>query len=187
VVLPQAGRKARLLPKARVNALYVFIAALAIFTISLVVSRSAWLLPYTTYDLTTRILVIGVCSGFLGASFSVLLGLKTKLAEASIEDLRILNDLSYMVLRPFIGVGAALIFFFLVQSELLGGKLFPDLQPTVLVNESIRDHYVMISKMIVWSFISGFSEYFVPSLLKRTESHVGDEGGVTITKSKDVT
>ena len=173
--------------KARINALKVFIGALILFTISLVVSHSEWPLKYTSYDPTTRVLIIGICAGFLGASFSVLLGLKTKLAEASIEDLRILNELSYMALRPFIGVGAALIFFFLVQSKLLGGQLFPNLPITLSGNQSLMVHYASISKMIVWCFISGFSEHFVPSLLKGTESHVGDEQEATITKEKDVT
>jgi hypothetical protein len=170
--------------EARIKTLYVFLGALFVFAVALLVSHSEWLLSYSLYDQTTRALVIVICAGFLGASFSILLRVKTKLADSSIEDLRVLDNIHYIALRPVIGVGAALILFFLVQSGLLGGSLFPDL-PLRHADRFI-EHYGDISKMIVWSFIAGFSEYFVPNLLKQTESRATEETQAPSTNTKIV-
>lgn len=171
--------------KARIKALYVFLIALFVFSATLVVSHSDWLFDYASFKQNTRALVIVVCSGFLGASFSILLRVKTKLTDSSIEDLRVLDNIHYIALRPVIGVGAALILFFLVQSGLLGGSLFPAL-PLQDATHFVA-HYADISKMIVWSFIAGFSEYFVPSLLKQTESRaiIDSESSSEGSKAKD--
>jgi hypothetical protein len=158
--------------KARIKALCVFLGALFVFAATLLVNHNQWLLKYSVYDQTTRALVIVVCTGFLGASFSILLRVKTKLSDSSIEDLRVLDKIHYIALRPVIGIGAALILFFLVQAGLLGGSLFPELP--LPHKEDFTEHYGDISKLIVWSFIAGFSEYFVPNLLKQTESRVSE-------------
>ena len=164
--------------KARLKALNVFGLALIAFSGVLIASYSDWPLDYTKYDPTTRTLVIGICAGFLGASFSMLLRIKAKSAESAIDDLRAHDNYHYAFLRPFIGVGAALIFFFLVQSKILAGELFPILPLPIPELGCLTKLYSDISKMIVWSFISGFSEYFVPNLLDQKESNaLGKVGG----------
>jgi len=45
--------------------------------------------------------------------------------------------------------------------------MLPDLPISLENGKEFPDHYLAVSKMIVWGFVAGFSEYFVPNLLKR--------------------
>jgi hypothetical protein len=155
----------------RSKTLYVFAFALIVFVALLVVSHTEFLFDYDIYDFNTRTFVIGIGAGFLGSTFSILLRLRTELV-GSRGDVKSYSSYLSIILRPAIGVCAALILFFLIQSDLLGGSLFPELPIERKEGEVLLDHYGTISKMIVWGVIAGFSEYFVPNLLKRTESEV---------------
>jgi hypothetical protein len=148
----------------RMHTSIVFLFSFIIFSLSLVLC-----VTLNCLDFTTKVLVIATCAGLLGASFSMLTRLRSQLKESSINDLKLLHRMGYIILRPSIGVGAALIFFFLIQSGLLDGSIFPKLPLAGMGNEVYKS-YRDISLVIVWSFIAGFSEQFVPHILNNTAS-----------------
>lgn len=149
----------------RVRTAVTFLIGFFLFLLSLVYCFYAKHMP-----LSSEVLIITVSSGFFGASFSMLTGLKEQIANSTMEDLKVFHRVIYVLIRPFIGVGAALIFYFFIQSELLQGDLFPMLP--IREKGQLADHligdYPEISLMIIWSFIAGFSEKLVPRMLKKT-------------------
>jgi len=72
--------------------------------------------------------------------------------------------------------GAVIVYFFL-QSELVQSVLFPVFKK---LGEDVKsvgyDNLFQISnlaRLIIWSFIAGFSELLVPSMLSTTEGQLG--------------
>lgn len=114
-------------------------------------------------------LMVSLITGFWGASFSMIVSLNERLKQSNLEDLRLLRSFSFTFSRTVIGVGASLILYFFIYSGMLEGSIFPDLD--ALKNSSISNkiHFKNLSLLIIWSFIAGFSEKFVPNLLSKTE------------------
>jgi hypothetical protein len=177
----------------RIRIAFIFLVAVALF-----VSSVICVFCFNDYATTPGMVTITIASGFLGASFSMLVGLKRQLATATMEDLKILHRNSYIFKRAIIGVGAALISYFLIQSGLLdnliNNDLLPDLQISdaqykyvgdvqylqyVRYEQNIQDiqdsRYENISVLIIWSLIAGFSEILVPSLLIGVENRISNE------------
>ena len=132
---------------------------------------SLWFYVYDdVLRVSTRALIVATLSGALGATFSMLTGLKA-VAKSRLSDLKLIHRFNYLLIRSFIGVCAALIFYFFVQSEFfkVSGELLPTL-PIKLPNEGdpMSTTYADMSVLIVWCFIAGFSEKLVPNLLSKT-------------------
>ena len=154
---------------ARVRVSFNFILALVLFIFSLM-----YTFYYQHIPTSSEMIVLAFTTGYLGASFSILVGLKAQLAEASIEDLKIIHRQSFIVKRSFIGVGAAVTTYFLLQSGFLTNLLAESLLPELPINDQkpLIESYLNISKLIIWSFIAGFSEMFVPKLLGGVEARI---------------
>lgn len=118
------------------------------------------------------VLMAGAAGGW-GAMFSVMIGLRSRLHESSLDDLKLTRSKSAQATRPLIGVGAALILFFFLQSQLLGGEAFPE------ISDDAAPTGENLAMLLVWCFVAGFSEKLVPSLLARTEQRASD--GVPVT------
>ena len=116
---------------------------------------------------TWYLLVLAGLAGAWGASFSLLIGLKKRMEESSVNDLKLMGHRSTLYSRPLIGGGAALILFFFVAAGLLAGSLFPDFSGT---DRTIQN----LALLVVLSFIAGFSEKLVPGLLARTEGRISE-------------
>jgi len=149
----------------RVRTAITYLIGFALFMSSLVYCYYAEHMP-----LSSELLLITVTSGFFGASFSMLTSLKKQLTLCTIEDLKVHHRLIYILKRPFIGVGAALIFYFFIQSGMLKGSLFPALP--IPEQAQLANNYHQISLMIIWAFLSGFSERLVPHMLKKTAEEI---------------
>jgi hypothetical protein len=82
---------------------------------------------------------------------------------------QLLNAFSaqFIVVRCAMGMFGAVIFYFLMRSGLLGGTLF--LEELKFEDDSTK-FVSNFAKLIVWSFIAGWSERLVPETLERTES-----------------
>jgi hypothetical protein len=111
-----------------------------------------------------------ISSGALGASFSMLIGLQSRLEGSPLYILEAMQKKNYVFFRVFTGMGAGLIFFYFMQSGLLEGSIFPEWYPineatTVLVHNGSKD----LALLIIWCFLSGFSEKLLPSMLSKTE------------------
>ncbi|MFT5116489.1 MAG: hypothetical protein ACI9NY_000008 [Kiritimatiellia bacterium] len=64
-------------------------------------------------------------SGILGAAFSQLTSIQSRVQLASLDQVRAMSQMGYIVARAMVGAGAGLIMFYLVQSGLLSGAFFP--------------------------------------------------------------
>lgn len=144
-------------------------------------------------------------SGFLGASFSQLIGLKNSLATAPLEQVKAMSNIANTLARTMIGAGAGLIMFYLLQSGLMEGVLFPAfIQSTEQLQQVLADNNNSnmvtstkieqdfqlgslakpaqgLSLLIVWCILSGFSEKLIPNLLEKTQGRLGK----TTTASKE--
>ncbi len=140
-------------------------------------------------------------AGFLGAAFSQLIGLKSSLQDAQLEQVRDMSRFIYVLARSVIGAGAGLIMFYLLQSGLMEGVLFPAFiqttdelkqltasladvsQATSLSTEStlqlggLAQPFQDLSLLIIWCMLAGFSEKLIPDLLEKTESQTKANAG----------
>ena len=99
--------------------------------------------------------------GIIGAFFSRLVSFQSRADAFGFE--QILNTFStqVIVVRCATGMFGAMLFYFLMRSGLLDGTLFlKEGDPSVL----------SFAKLLVWSFVAGWSERLVPETLERTES-----------------
>ena len=107
-------------------------------------------------------LMVATC-GLLGALFSQLIRLHSQWDTMKLEELRYRKGLPYILLRSGIGVCGALIVYFFIQSETVGGNIFPRLDEHT---DKFSDRNIAL--LIVWSIIAGFSESLVSSILSTT-------------------
>jgi hypothetical protein len=94
----------------------------------------------------------------------------------TLEELRNAQAVLYIFLRACIGVCGALIVYFFLQSGLVAGDLFPKFGETTNGVASVSDGK-SLALLIIWSFIAGFSESLVPSVLSSTERQFGGAMG----------
>jgi hypothetical protein len=119
-------------------------------------------------------LVVAMVSGFFGATFSMLLQCRRRAAEGTLEDLSVASSWTTLTVRGCVGLGAAAILYFFFRSGLLEGNLWPDLgalgfDPFGSTAAALvpNQHWCLL---IIWCFIAGFSETFVPNILAQTET-----------------
>jgi hypothetical protein len=118
-------------------------------------------------------LVLAALAGGWGASFSMLWSLKRRLERTELDDLKLMRPGVMLLARALIGAGAACIFYFFLRSELLAGTAFPTLRD----GAATPDWGKHLAMLIVWCFLAGFSEKFVPGLLRKTEGQSTAAGG----------
>ncbi len=136
-------------------------------------------------------------AGLFGALFSRLLYLQQNLGALTVGGFKDARDYTSIILRGCVGMTGAVIVSFFLQSSVVSGSLFPDftqiglqdiyypvvnaatdaagqapVRPSMLIL-----HLIYPSKhlalLVVWSFLAGFSERLVPSILKDTETSLG--------------
>jgi len=109
---------------------------------------------------------------------------------------------SSLFLRGAVGICGAVVVFFFLRSGLVGGGLFPDFnlfgfdyngysayiphsppnQTAAQMIPNLRDPNTMytiepsqsLALLAMWSFIAGFSERLVPTILSKTEASFSD-------------
>lgn len=115
--------------------------------------------------------------GFLGAYLSRLIAFQTTAAALSYDELDNGYSWNFLLVRLLVGGLSSVVVYFLISGQLVGGGLFPtpedvktggfgNLWATYDVEGEIYEapspNY---AKLIVWCFISGFSERFLPEHL----------------------
>jgi hypothetical protein len=129
-------------------------------------------------------------AGLFGAFFSRLLYIQAKANVLSLDELKDAREFSSIILRGIVGMtGAAVVYFFL-HAKLISGELFPDFQAVGLQQSgptsadaatSLAMRLIFpnaqLALVVVWSFLAGFSERLVPSILKSTETTLGQVSG----------
>jgi hypothetical protein len=137
--------------------------------------------------------------GVLGAYFSRVLSFQAKLASVAFDDVINLYQWRMLILRLLYGMIGAVMFYYVLRGGLVGGTAFPDLsklavgeqplwkagangvalstsgelQPSSL---TILVPTVELAKLLIWSFLAGFSERLIPDTLARTEAQANKAG-----------
>jgi hypothetical protein len=125
-----------------------------------------------TYDLP--ILALVAASGALGAFLSALNRYTNPVTADPVDrELSLLGNFDlfiYSMIRPLIGMIAAVVVYTMVLAGLLGGQLFAQVD---CLNDSKCDGFIGLlyfglvhptdyAKCLVWGFLSGFSERLLP-------------------------
>ncbi len=113
------------------------------------------------------VILLAAVSGFLGASFSMLVSLKKRFESSGINQMKNASSRAILFSRVLVGTGAAMILYFFFESKLLEGTAFPKIDESTDVGAR--------ALLVVWCFIAGFSEKLVPELLAKTEAQATDQ------------
>jgi hypothetical protein len=116
-----------------------------------------------------------VAFGALGAIFSRLTTFQARYAAIDYDEAASTFVAQSLNLRQVVGSVGSLIFFFAIFGGLIGGKLFPD-AAALLRQGSAYSLNEEFAKLIVWSFLAGFSERLVPDFLAGTEATAASAG-----------
>lgn len=117
--------------------------------------------------------------GLLGALFSRLNSFQSNVATLTYADIGQTFKLRYLMVRFGFGMVGAAILYFLMAGGFLKGALFPDLHAANFSEHLVklwgRQYMAVVpdaefAKLVVWSFIGGFSERFVSSALEKGEA-----------------
>jgi len=139
-------------------------------------------------DETIFVLAAVASAGALGAFFSRTMRFQADLPSLSFEMVS-QNYVGRMLrLRLLYGVIGAVVFYFFIRGAFVGGNLFPTLRPGMVSEQTTWMLHVIVegatrnvptatdlsptgefAKLLIWSFLAGFSERLVPDTLSQLE------------------
>ncbi len=115
--------------------------------------------------------ITALMAGFMGACFSMLISLKSRIEVITLKELENLHKLHFILTRIITGIGAALICYYFFRAQLITGSIFPDFTKAEEINLHSKTYFTLI----IWCFIAGFSEKLVPSILSKTEEQLAEK------------
>lgn len=124
--------------------------------------------PLGKLNATLQALYIAISFGLLGALFSRLSSLQANFASLDHDAASSQFKQRVIWLRMIFGVFGSIILYFAIYGKLLGGDVFPD--PAKLETLSYGAPDSDFAKLVIWSFLGGFSERLIPDFLQRTEA-----------------
>ncbi len=167
---------------------------------SILCTLSAYRYIYTLEEVNRWYFILVISAGFMGTIFSMLISVAKHSNELIIDNLQNLLSIWHIGAKIALGVGAALLFYYFFQSKLIPLGLFPDINQLdkflnwkqcgilscksnsiCLTNLGLGEQIKEISewdanlyKLIIWSFLAGFSEQLVPDILNKTKSQINN-------------
>ncbi len=137
-------------------------------------------MPFT--DLVKYNLIVTTFFGFLGAYLSRLIAFQNTAVRLSLNDLENGYSWHFLMVRLLVGGLSSVILYFVISGHLIGGELFP--APENGANGGFGSLWTVhtgagmpyegpsanFAKLIVWCFIAGFSERFLPDSLSALEA-----------------
>jgi hypothetical protein len=115
-----------------------------------------------------------VFAGTIGALISVLRRIQRMTLDGNPDTnlVELEQNSSSIDLSPLLGAVFALLLLFMFMSGLLSGTLFPELPKghSNIFLGCVPSECAQLAKLIVWSFIAGFAEKFVPDALDKLQS-----------------
>lgn len=129
---------------------------------------------------------LALAAGLFGAAFSMMSQTRKRIEVSTLDDMRTNARFVMLLFRLCVGVGAAMILYYVFDSGVLGdSRNFPEPQQARITVATLGDGPFDVvgvlsanrelSLLLVWCFVAGFSEVLVPSILRRTEGVV-EEG-----------
>jgi hypothetical protein len=137
-------------------------------------------MPFT--DLVKFNLIVTTFFGFLGAYLSRLIAFQNTAVTLSVDDLENGYSWHFLMVRLLVGGLSSVILYFVISGHLIGGELFPAPDDGAsggfgslwTVHNGAGMPYegpsANFAKLIVWCFIAGFSERFLPDSLSALEA-----------------
>ncbi len=123
-------------------------------------------------NMKTEFIVSALSAGWMGACFSMLLGLKGNIQQQSLSALNAMNRIDNLISRSLIGSVSGLLIFYAFEASFLQGAMFPELvfnSAGVFISDDNTVNKAHAT-LVFWAFLAGFSEKFVPNLLTKAES-----------------
>jgi hypothetical protein len=145
--------------------------------IGLVVLLAAFFMGQTMVAAIVLVMLMGALGGFLSV--------QQRIAKISTDQDPILTmfqlqkGLFAVRLAPLTGALCALVLLLIFQADLLTGALFPDMKKLLFRLGTLQtptgvftggDNAIQFAKLLVWCFIAGFAERFVPDTLNKLVS-----------------
>jgi hypothetical protein len=123
-------------------------------------------LIYAPFQYLAELTVVALF-GVLGAYFSRVMSFQSKLKFIGFEDVTNLYQLWMLTLRALYGAIGAVVLYFFLRGGIISGHIFPSFAAS---ESGMVASSADFGKLLVWSFIAGFSERLIPDTLEFTES-----------------
>lgn len=117
---------------------------------------------------------LAVAFGALGALFSRVISFEQRYGSIDFDEAASTFVGRSLNLRQIVGSVGALVLFFAMFGDLIGGKLFPVV--ATIFQTGAASSAGELGKLIAWLFLAGFSERLVPDFLTRAEATASTAG-----------
>jgi hypothetical protein len=158
---------------------------LVIFTGVLLLALGIWLYRINGLEVkpeSSYLVLLVFYAGLLGGFVSI----QQRLPSNSLAELKILSGSWVSItLMPINGGVFALVLLLIFTGHIIQGQLFPVFPDTIEIKDAssfyvwIKSAYpatgVDVAKLLFWSFVAGFSERFVPQIIKRTADEIDQD------------
>jgi len=155
----------------------LFLSLLTSVLIASIITIPLSLMEISSFAVIPSVFLCGIIGGFVS--------IQRKLHDFNVSDLELMAASGmYMILAPAVSGLLALILYFIFLSGLLKGPLFPAFQKDsgeiapgffTIIHQHASGGFADYAKLLVWSFIAGYSERFVTNILGKFEGAATDQ------------